>query len=192
MQTAGAEPHLAAPDAATLAGLREALLRSEYDEQRIAAALGPRPPFARTRRQVYRRRLLEAGALGELVRLFRLGEPVDDEAAADALAPADLDALVEAGMLVRRADQVASTVELSGYSGVLLAHDRVIEGAPPESWHVLFGSASKTLAALTIRQPARAALDLEKASFGEPSDVPSACTWPSRAPRRSWPCRRPR
>jgi hypothetical protein len=60
MQTAGAEPHLAAPDAATLAGLREALLRSEYDEQRIAAALGPRPPFARTRRQVYRRRLAAA------------------------------------------------------------------------------------------------------------------------------------
>lgn len=160
MQTAGAEPHLGAPDAATLTGLREALLRSEYGEERIAAALGPKPPFARTRLQVYRRRLLEAGPLGELVRLFRLGEPVDDEGAAAALAPVDLDALVESGLLERRADQVAANIEISSYSGLLLAHDRVAESAGPESWHVLFGSASKTLAALTIRQPARSALDL--------------------------------
>lgn len=154
------EPHLVVPDDATLTGLRTALQRAEYSDDAVADALGPRPPFGRTRREVYRRRLLEAGPLGELVRLFRLGEPVDEEGAAAALAPADVDALVDAGLLERRADLVASTVELSSYSGLLLAHDRVAEGAAPESWHVLFGSASKTLAALTIRRPASRALDL--------------------------------
>ena len=160
MQTAGAEPQLVAPDAATLAGLREALVRSAYGEQSIAAALGPRPPFARTRRDVYLRRLRETGPLGALVRMFRLGESVDEAEAAAVLAPAGLDALVEAGLLEARGDHVAANVEISSYSGLLLAHDRVAESAGPESWHVLFGSASKTLAALTIRQSARSALDL--------------------------------
>jgi Methyltransferase small domain len=154
------EPHLSVPDGATLAGLRSALDRVGYSEDAVNQALGPRPPFARTRRQVYSRRLLDVGPIRALVRLFRLGEPIDDHEAAAVLAPADVDALVEAGLLERRADMVAATVELSSYAGLLLAHDRVAEGAPPESWHVLFGSASKTLAALTIRRPGRTGLDL--------------------------------
>ena len=154
------EPHLALPDAATLAGLRAALARAGYSDDAVAEALGPRPPFARTRREVYLRRLLDAGPISALVRLFRLGEAIDDEEADVVLAPADVDALVEAGLLERRADTVKANVELSSYEGLLLVHDRVAESAAPESWHVLFGSASKTLAALTIRRPARSALDL--------------------------------
>jgi methylase of polypeptide subunit release factors len=154
------EPHLTAPDAATLAGLRSALAQVGYSDDAVNEALGPRPPFARTRREVYLRRLLDAGPISALVRLFRLGEPIDDEEAAAVLAPADVDALVDAGLLERRADTVVSNVELSSYAGLLLAHDRVAEASAPESWHVLFGSASKTLAALTIRQRAGSALDL--------------------------------
>lgn len=153
-------PHLAEPDARTLAGLRGALTRCEYTQRRVAAALGPRPPLPRTRREVYLRRLSEAGDLGTLIRLFRLGEPVGPAEAGAALAPADLDALLDAGFLERRDDSLAACVEFSAYSGLLLAHDRVDPALPMASWQVLFGSASRTLAALTIRRPVRLALDL--------------------------------
>jgi methylase of polypeptide subunit release factors len=155
-----AEPHLAEPDAATLAGLREALLRAGYTAARVAAALGRRPPFSRTRKEVYRRRLADAGELGTLILLFRLGEPVDTAEAAAALAPAMVEPLVDAGLLAPSDGQIAARVELSSYAGLLLAHDRVAEVSALESWHVLFGAASRSLAALTIRRPARRALDL--------------------------------
>lgn len=157
---ASAAPPLSAPDAHTLAGLRSALTRSGYTQARVATALGPRPPLPRTRREVYLLRLLEAGELGTLIRLFRLGEPVARGEAATALAPADLDALLDAGLLEERDDALAASVELTPSLGLLLAHDRVGLSEPPASWHVIYGAASRTLAALTIRRPARLALDL--------------------------------
>jgi methylase of polypeptide subunit release factors len=160
MRTADAEPHLAEPDAATLVGLRDALKRADYTESRTAAALGSRPPLQRTRREVYRRRLSAAGDLGTLVRLFRLGDPIARDDAAAALAPTDVGALVEAGILDARDDAVVAAVELSPYEGLFLAHDRLEAEEAPASWHVIFGSASRTLAALTIRRPIRLALDL--------------------------------
>jgi methylase of polypeptide subunit release factors len=154
------EPKLAEPDAATLAGLREALLGAGYTPTRVAAALGRRPPFSRTRKEVYGRRLAAAGRLGTLIRLFRLGEPVGAAEAAAALAPAQVEPLVEIGLLEPSGDEVAAPVDISSYAGLLLAHDRVADVSTVESWHVLFGAASRSLAALTIRRPAQRALDL--------------------------------
>jgi methylase of polypeptide subunit release factors len=156
MPTADAEPHLREPDARTLAVLRDALSRAGYTQRRVAAALGPRPPLSRTRRQVDLRRLADAGELGALIRLFRLGEPVDAEDAA----ALPVDALVESGLLNRRGDEIAAPLEISPYAGLLLAHDRIGGAEAPQSWHVPFGRASRTLEALTIRRPARSALDL--------------------------------
>jgi len=155
-----AAPHLVEPDARTLAGLRTALTRSGYTQRRFAAALGPRPPLSRTRREVYRRRLSEASELGTLIRLFRLRDPIGRAEAAAALAPADLDALVDAGLLEGHDDAIAACLQLTPYSGLLLAHDHVDPSLPPAGWHVILGSASRTLAALTIRRPVRLALDL--------------------------------
>lgn len=154
------EPRLAEPDAATLAGLREALQRADYTEERVAAALGKRPPLPRTRLAVYRLRLAAAGELGTLIRLFHLTDAVESDEATAALAPADPTALIEAGLLEERDGDVVATVELTASLGLVVAHDRsdLDRAAPP--WHVLFGPASRTLAALTIRRPIRAALDV--------------------------------
>jgi methylase of polypeptide subunit release factors len=155
-----AAPELAEPDARTLRGLREALQRARYDEAHVAAALGRRPPMPRTRREVYLRRLAEAGSLGTLIRLFRLGESVESGEVAAALAPTNLDVLVEAGILVAREDRIAAGVEVTPFQGLFLAHDRVNESRPAPDWHVMLGAASRTLAALTIRRPVALALDL--------------------------------
>lgn len=153
-------PRLAEPDARTLSALRQALLRHGYSAERITAALGRRPPMPRTRRDVYLRRLAEAGELGTLIRLFRLGEPVERAGAAAALAPADLEALVEAGILVDGGDEIAPGVDLTPFLGLLLAHDRVDLSQAAPDWHVMLGAASRTLASLTIRRPVGVALDL--------------------------------
>jgi methylase of polypeptide subunit release factors len=153
-------PALAEPDDATLSGLRAALERAGFTHERIAAAVGPRPPLALNRRDVYLRRLAEAGELGVLARLLRLGEPVGLTEAEEALAPVDPEALVEAGLLERQGDDLLGVAEISPYAGLLLAHDRSPAARPSEGWEVLFGRASRTLAALTIRRPVRRALDL--------------------------------
>jgi methylase of polypeptide subunit release factors len=153
-------PHLAEPDAATLAGLREALARAGYTSDAVARALGKRPPLPLIRREVFRRRLAEAGALGTLTRLLRLREPVTPAEAQAALEPADLDALVESGFLERRDDGVAALLEVSEHAGLFLVHDFADPSAPVKGWQVLFGAASRTLAALTIRAPVERALDL--------------------------------
>jgi methylase of polypeptide subunit release factors len=155
-----AEPRLVEPDPETLSALRSALRRAGYTRRRVVAALGPRPPLPRSRRDVYRRRLAEAGELGTLIRLLRLADAVDREEAAAALAPANVDALLQAGILEERGEEVAASIELTPYAQLLIAHDRIDPSAPPAPWHVLFGSASRTLAALTIRVPVRQALDL--------------------------------
>jgi methylase of polypeptide subunit release factors len=154
------EPPLAVPDASTLAALRAALQQASYTERDVAAALGSRPPLARTREAVYRLRLAETGHLGTLICLFRLGERVPRDAAADALAPAELDALLTAGFLTEHDGQIAAAIELSPSLGLVVAHDRndAARRAPP--WHVMFGAASRTLAALTIRRRVRTALDI--------------------------------
>jgi methylase of polypeptide subunit release factors len=155
-----AGPQLAEPDAGTLAALRDALTRAGYEQGRIRAALGRRPPLPHTRREVVRRRLSEAGGLGTLIRLFHLGESVEAAEAVAALAPADPEALLEAGFLERAGDGVAARVALTAAAGLFFAHDHSDPSEPPASWHVLLGAASHTLAALTIRRPARLALDL--------------------------------
>lgn len=155
-----AAPDLSEPDVQTIAGLRQALLERGYSGARIREALGRRPPIPRTRREVYLRRLSEAGELGTLVRLFRLDEPVGRADAAAALAPADLDALIDAGVLVAHGDAISAGIALTPYLDLLLVHDRVDETRPAPQWHVMLGAASRTLSALTIRRPVAAALDV--------------------------------
>ena len=155
-----AAPHLAEPDAATVAGLQEALSRAGYTREAVSGALGPRPALALARRDVYLRRLAEAGELGTLARLWGLREPVPEPDAARALMPADLDALIDAGLLERRAEDVVALVEISEFGGLHLVHDFADPARAAVGWEVLFGAASRTLAALTIRQPVRLALDL--------------------------------
>ncbi|HEY7705766.1 MAG TPA: methyltransferase [Gaiellaceae bacterium] len=154
------EPSIREPDRATLAGLREALRRADFTAGRISDALGPRPPLALNRQEVTSRRLAEAGDLGTLVRLFRLRQPVGEGEAAAALAPAEPDALVESGLLQRTDAGLVGAVDISPFEGLLLAHDYAEADRPPAGWEVLFGAASRTLAALTIRQQVRVALDL--------------------------------
>lgn len=154
------EPPIREPDHETINGLRTALERSGYTSQRIAEALGPRPPLALARREVTLRRLAEAGELGTLVRLFRLREPIEQTAAAAALSPADPEALVECGFLRRESGGIAGVVDVSEHKGLLLAHDYAHPNSTPAGWEVLFGAASRTLAALTIRSPVRLALDV--------------------------------
>jgi methylase of polypeptide subunit release factors len=67
---------------------------------------------------------------------------------------------LDAGLLAPSGEEIAAPVEITSYEGLLLTHDRVADVSAVESWHVLFGAASRSLAALAIRRPARRALDL--------------------------------
>ena len=154
------QPPLREPPGAVLAGLREALDGAGFDATRIEAALGAKPPLPRTRLEVYRIRLQDRGALGTLIRLFRLGDAVERSAADAALAPADCDALADAGVLEANGDGITARIALTPYAGLVVAHDRSDPARPAPPWHVMFGAASRTLAALTIRRPAEAALDV--------------------------------
>jgi len=147
--------------AAVTAVLREVLARASYDPQTVRdlvradglemppglAVLGLRP---------------EGGQpLGRLVRLFLGGEDLDASLAAAALAPAEVDDLIAAGLLEPVGDgAVRASVRLDPIHGLVVAADHRRPGPSPGDHVVHPGPASETLAALTVREPVGSALDL--------------------------------
>lgn len=94
-----------------------------------------------------------------LVTLFRLGGSVAAEQAQRSLAPLDLGELERAELLARDGARVRATVRIAPFAGLLLAHDP--EEGPLAKDHVPgIGPATRTLAALTVRRPVEAGLDL--------------------------------
>jgi methylase of polypeptide subunit release factors len=107
-------------------------------------------------------RLTAGSNLATLARLFLLGSSVSKAEAVTALAPLDLDSLVELGVVTYRSDQVHGAVRISWCDGLLVVCDwSDWEGYPLRYDHVLdVTPVSLVLADLTVRLPGVDALDL--------------------------------
>jgi methylase of polypeptide subunit release factors len=93
-----------------------------------------------------------------LVRLLVLGVPVgtaEAEAALDAIAPARLE---RAGVLVSEEDSVRAAIKLVPHGDLLIASDP--DRGDDHDWVAGIHAPSVTLAKLTVRRPARRALDV--------------------------------
>jgi methylase of polypeptide subunit release factors len=143
--------------------LRQALEAAGYTDERIRHALGVDPLQSGSHfdAQVYARRIAEPAPLHSLVRLFILGQPLPVDEARAAFDPLDL-AGAEGLHLIRvHGESVVRDLALTMTMGLWLTHSTTSEDVPPAPDHVLGpGPASRTLAALTVRAPGGAALDL--------------------------------
>ncbi|MCU1657668.1 MAG: methyltransferase [Pseudonocardiales bacterium] len=125
-----------------------------------------------------RRHLTADTPVSTLVRLFLLGEPVDETAAARALHPLTTDAACAAGLLAVSAGAARAVLDIRPYAEAVPGLPGLPAAAAPPWWvvsdfgtdvrpgplaadHVLgIGTAALTLAQATIRSPVAAALDL--------------------------------
>jgi len=150
-------------DPTTLGALREALTAADYSEARLAERFGIQGALNPDERErpFHLRVLGDARPLSTLVELFQLALDVGRDEAAAALAPAPVEALVEAGLL-EGDERLRATVALHPVGDLFVASDWEREDRAPERRdHVLGPSApSRSLVALTPREPVRSALDV--------------------------------
>jgi len=105
-------------------------------------------------------RLLSEGApLAILVRLFVAGLATDMPAAARTLAPAAVDAFVDAGLVSVADDRVHPEAMLEEIDGLVLASDARRHSHRPD-FVMRVSATTVALAGLTIRRPVQAALDI--------------------------------
>jgi methylase of polypeptide subunit release factors len=97
--------------------------------------------------------------LSVLVRLFLGGERLPSALVSAALADVGIDELSRTGLLGVRDGLVRARLALEPFLGLVLASDRA--ATRPRAGHVVrVGPATRTLAALTVRRPVEATLDL--------------------------------
>ncbi len=146
------------------AELRGALAAAGYTGEGVRAALGAgSEPLSRSVDiPLHLRRLEGAGALGTLVRLLVLDEPVEAAAAARAFAPLALDDVERLGLVAREGGEVRALVRIVPHDELLIASDRRVPPGEEERPDHVAGvhGPSLTLSHLTVRQPAAAALDV--------------------------------
>src|SRR5438067_7271429 len=124
-------PDVADPEAVT--GLREILRAAGYTAEGIRSALATEGPFLRDSLEFpfYLRVLSEGGALPTLIKLFRLGIPVDAGEAAEALAPIGIERLEKIGILSRDGGSVVADVSIVPSGELVLAADWEQEDRAP-------------------------------------------------------------
>jgi methylase of polypeptide subunit release factors len=142
--------------------LREAFRRAGFEENAVNGILEGRSDRM-IDTQCVLRCTAEASPLHSLIRLFILGVRVSEEEARLALAPTDVESLVDSGLLARSEVGVYATARLVPWRNLLLLsdflptegeslpHDFVMSGASPSS---LF------LSRITLRDRVGAVLDL--------------------------------
>jgi hypothetical protein len=149
-------------DPADFARVRERFLESGFTPAGVQDALGvdvrdpPQfsgPLLERTR---------GGGPLDVLVRLFLIGVPVDADAVERAVAPVAAERWADAGLLERRGPAVAACVRIQPFDEFWLSHDTPPGPGNPTRPDLVMGvgRSSLTLANLTVRRRAQAALDL--------------------------------
>jgi methylase of polypeptide subunit release factors len=135
------------------AGLGDALARAGYTQAALAAALRVDEPVEAGAVRANASRL-DGSPLGTLARLFLAGERVPRAGVAEVL---DVQDAIAAGLL-EGGDELSAPFAVDEWQGFYLAHDHDIDVAFD---HVAgISNATRTLAALTMRRPARRALDL--------------------------------
>jgi len=132
---------------------------ARYNTGGLMVALGGEITTSKLKAPVQDRRLGDE-QLAQLARLFLLGVPVETETARKALEPADLDELIEVGLLRQDDGTVTGAIRVTPYAGLLLAHDS--ESTEHLHSDVVTGvnQAAKTLASLTPREEVSTALDI--------------------------------
>jgi methylase of polypeptide subunit release factors len=150
--------------------LRDALQAAGYTSKAIAERIGPAAVEA-VRRGDLRgllRATIDRDRLATLVRLFLAGQTERADAVAAALDPLPVDTAVTAGLVESYGEGLHAGVDLDVYTGhtgqdwwVLSDLDVDARPGPLRTDHVLgVGNAATTLAAATVRQPVRSALDI--------------------------------
>lgn len=157
-------------DEALISRLRADLTNADFTVTGVTDALGPMASGALLREQPLPARRVAGAAntpVATLIRLFTLGDPVDVAEANAALPTLRASGAVALGLVAEEGDGVVARVDVRPYA----ADDRhwwvasdlaeVATGSPVRNDHVLgIGGASTTLAAWTIRRPAKSALDV--------------------------------
>src|SRR5438105_3967923 len=172
MRTTSAVPPLQTPlgagtpelaDTEAITGLRELLRSAGYTTEAIRTALATEGPFVRDPVEFpfYLRVLPEGGPLPTLIRLFRLGIPVDAGEAAEVLAPIGLERLEKVGLLSRDGDSVVADLTIAPSGELVLAADWEQEDRAPHRQDQVLGVSAPTrvLANLTVRKHIDSALD---------------------------------
>jgi SAM-dependent methyltransferase len=149
-----------------VAAFRRVLDAHGFATAAVPAALGGalRSDFhLRVDLPLYLRRLDGPAPLNTLIKLFVLDQWIDESAARRAFAPLDLADVRSLGLVELDGDgRVRARVRLSGYRDLILAHDRYDDQLRTlQADHVLdVNPTTVTLANLTVRRHARAALDV--------------------------------
>ena len=148
----------------TIDELRATLARIGYTGEAVRGALGDDAYQARERDVPAQLRRLRAGTPVETaMRLFFLGAPVARGQATDALAPLRVDDLERLGVVAAADDGLRATVRLVPHAELLLAGSRYPDERPdgaPADYVATVTAPSAILASLTVRRPARTALDV--------------------------------
>lgn len=150
----------------TISALRAVLERHGFIGNAVVTALGSALPLGKSHMRddmpLYLRRVAAPTPINTLVKLFVLDRSVDESRAAAALAPLDLDDLVELGLIEHGPRGVKATLRLSVHEGLVLAHDAYDEARKtlrPD--HVLdVNPTTMTLSHLTVRRQVASALEI--------------------------------
>lgn len=165
-------PSLTPPraDPALVARLRADLAAADYTVDGVAALLGPLAGNALAREQTLPAQRVTAASgrpLAALIRLFSLGDAVDEAEAGAALPSLGVTGALALGLVAQQGPGVASTCDLRPYAddshGWWVASDlsEIATRQPLREDHVLgIGGASTTLASWTPRPPVARALDV--------------------------------
>lgn len=156
---------LSADDVDAVAAFRAVLQRHGFAGADVLSALGGALPLGKFHLRedlpLYLRRLAPRTPINTLIKLFVLDQVVEEDALRAAIDPVRPTDLQRMGLILSEAGGVRARVRLSGYDGLVLAHDGYDERNPLTPDHVLeVNPTSVTLAALTVRRRARSALDV--------------------------------
>lgn len=143
-----------------LAKLRERLERAGFDEAGVDRLVRDDRALALEEGLAALRLRPDAEEpLSVLVRLFLGRESLPVSLVSGALRGVDLEELAGSGLIAVRDGVVRARLALQAFAGLVIASDRSAARFRPD--HVVqIGPATRTLAALTVRRPVEAALDL--------------------------------
>lgn len=160
------EGPLSADDRDAVTAFRQILVKHGFAGDAVLSALGGTLPHGKFHLRedlpLYLRRLKDTTPINTLIKLFVLDQALDESVVREAVKPLEPSDLERMGLVGREAGVVTARVKLSGYNGLVLAHDRYDDRSPTLSPdHVLeVNPTTVTLAGVTVRRQARRALDV--------------------------------
>ncbi len=144
--------------------IRDVLASADYTDRGVTQVLGVDSLNRLGERKfpVLMRRTAGGTPLETLIRLFILGQMVDEAAATRAFAPMPLEDWAKIGLVALSDSEVRPSVQLRCYQGMVIAYDFVRRGPGGVEPDYVMGvsPSSLVLASMTVRRPIGAALDL--------------------------------